>query len=375
MITIRCETCANGKGDLVQCKGSCGKFYHRLCLQIHRLDIVGCEAKVEHFCLQCRSGNDSDAHISLDNPIVKATIVDTHNPKVKSSKLDNHNGKCVEEVDQYFRRKPAKALKPDVVRSEIVMPPPQECTDAAEIIHRRDNVASKFDTLEDQYKQQFHEWSFLLATHQSVLLYGYGSKISLLSKFGSYLSEEDEGDVMSLNGYDPNFDMNAFLDCLDDLFPLGGESRQSKPTGLVKKTASIAKRIASSRSRPLFILIHNIDGLGTAEAQDSIATLTENSCKDGASYMPLIRVVASIDNVNAAMILWSPEVAHKFNWVSDSTGRTCLSKFVTIGLTYIPFPLLIFSGLVVGSHLPTVFRRSAMYASRIIGEKGKERTR
>jgi hypothetical protein len=306
---------------------------------------------------------------------VKATIVDTHNPKVKSSKLDNHNGKCVEEVDQYFRRKPAKALKPDVVRSEIVMPPPQECTDAAEIIHRRDNVASKFDTFEDQYKQQFHEWSFLLATRQSVLLYGYGSKISLLSKFGSYLSEEDEGDVMSLNGYDPNFDMNAFLDCLDDLFPLGGESRQSKPTGLVKKTASIAKRIASSRSRPLFILIHNIDGLGTAEAQDSIATLTENSCKDGASYMPLIRVVASIDNVNAAMILWSPEVAHKFNWVSDSTGRTCLSKFVTIGLTYIPFPLLIFSGLVVGSHLPTVFRRSAMYASRIIGEKGKERTR
>jgi hypothetical protein len=164
MITIRCETCANGKGDLVQCKGSCGKFYHRLCLQIHRLDIVGCEAKVEHFCLQCRSGNDSDAHISLDNPIVKATIVDTHNPKVKSSKLDNHNGKCVEEVDQYFRRKPAKALKPDVVRSEIVMPPPQECTDAAEIIHRRDNVASKFDTFEDQYKQQFHEWSFLLAS-------------------------------------------------------------------------------------------------------------------------------------------------------------------------------------------------------------------
>jgi hypothetical protein len=334
------------------------------------LDIVGCEAKVEHFCLQCRSGNDSNTPISFDNSKVKATIVDTHkahNPKVKSSKLDTHNGKCVEEVDQYFRRKPGKALKPDVVRSEIVMHPPQECTDAAKIIHRRDNVASEFDTFEDQYKQHFHEWSFLLATHQSVLLYGYGSKISLLSKFGSYLSEEDEGDVMSLNGYDPNFDMNAFLDCLDDLFPLGGESRQSEPSATVKKAASIAKRIASSRSRPLFILIHNIDGLclRTAEAQDSIATLTVSSC---------IRVVASIDNVNAAMILWSPEVAHKYNWVSDSFGRICLSKFATIRLTYIPSPLIIFSGLVVGSHLPTIFRRSAMYASRIIGEKGKERT-
>ena len=336
MITIRCETCANGKGDLVQCKGSCGKFYHRLCLQIDRLDIVGCEAKVEHFCLQCRSGNDLDGHISRDNPIVKATIVDTHkanNPKVKSSKLDNtHSGKCVEEVDQYFRRKPGKALKPDVVRSEIVMPSPQECTVAAEIIHRCDNVASVFDKIEDQYKQKFHEWSFLSATHQSVLLYGYGSKISLLSKFGNYLAEEDEGDVMSLNGYDPNFDMSAFLDCLDDLFPFGGESRQSKPTGIVKKAAYIVKRIASSRSRPLFILVHNIDGLGSAEAQECIATLTANSCKDGSPYMPLIRVVASIDSVNAAMV-WSPEVAYKFNWVSDSTGLISI-QISTIGLTY-----------------------------------------
>lgn len=317
MITVRCETCANGKGDLVQCKGSCGKFYHRLCLQIDRLDIVGCEAKVEHFCLKCRSGNDLDAHISRDNPIVKATIVNTHkanNPKVKSSKLD------VEEVDQYFRRKPGKALKPDVVRIEIVMPSPQECTVAAEIIHRGDNVASEFDKFEDQHKQQFYEWSFLLATHQSVLLYGYGSKISLLSKFGNYLAEEDEGDVISLNCYDPNFDICASLDCLNDLLSFGGESRQSEPIGLVKKASSIAKRIASSRSRPLFILIHNIDGVGlrTAEAQDSIATLTANSCKDGSPYMPLIRVVASIDNVNAAMVLWSPEVSQKFNWVSDT---------------------------------------------------------
>lgn len=264
-----------------------------------------------------------DAHISRDNPIVKATIVDTHkanNPKVKSSKLDTHKGKCVEEVDQYFRRKPGKALKPDVVWSEIVMPSPQECTVAAEIIHRRDNVASEFDKFEDQQKQQFHEWSFLSATHQSVLLYGYGSKISLLSQFGNYLAEEDKGDVMSLNGYDKKIDLIAFLDCLDDLFPFGEESPRSEPAGLVKKAASIAKRIASSRSRPLFILIHNIDGVGlrTADAQDSIATLTDNSCKDGSPYMPLIRVVASIDNVNAAMVLWSPEVAQKFNWVSDT---------------------------------------------------------
>jgi hypothetical protein len=81
--------------------------------------------------------------------------------------------------------------------------------------------------------------------------------------------------------------------------------------------------------------------------------------------------VASIDSVNAAMV-WSPEVAYKFNWVSDSTGLISI-QISTIGLTYW-FPLLIFSGVDVSSHLPTILRRSAMYASRIIGEKGKERT-
>ena len=68
----------------------------------------------------------------------------------------------------------------------------------------------------------------------------------------------------------------------------------------------------------MFLLIHNIDGLGLRNpvAQNSIATLTASSNKNG---LPLIRVVASVDNVNAALVLWSPEVEQKFDWVSDST--------------------------------------------------------
>jgi len=85
--------------------------------------------------------------------------------------------------------------------------------------------------------------------------------------------------------------------------------------GLARKAASVAKRFKLARTRPLFILIHNIDGVGMRNrfAQEALAILTTSSRKDGS---PLIRIAASVDNVNASICLWSPQVEHKFDWVS-----------------------------------------------------------
>ena len=325
--TIKCETCARGKGDLVQCEGSCGRFYHRLCLQIDCLDVVGWDAKKEHLCPRCRNVGGGahpdpsapfppDGTSKVDCSQIKSSKATVDNPQVKSSKGE----KSAEEVDQYFGRKSGKTSKTDGARNDLVVPSQQECITEVEILHRECNVDIEFDKFEVQYQQQFDEWSFLLATSQSIILYGFGSKVSVLTKFGDFLAQE--GDVMSLNGYDPNINMSVFLDCMDDLFSDGRDSHRSDPhardsnKGLAKKAASIAKRIAATRSRPLFLLIHNIDGLGLRNpvAQNSIATLTASSNKNG---LPLIRVVASVDNVNAALVLWSPEVEQKFDWVSD----------------------------------------------------------
>jgi len=325
--SIKCVICHKGKGDLVQCKGKCGRFFHRLCLQIDCLDIVGWNTKntkKEHLCRSCRSmdhASHPDDEVTSSLNVSSASLIGSSKVNVRAGRVKT-NG---EEVDQYFDRKSGKKS----LQSEgalLVVPSQQDCVAEVEPLHRHSHVDHAFDTLEVQYQQQFSEWSFSMATNQSILLYGLGSKASVLTSFGQYLSTE--GDVVSLNGYDPNIDLNHFLDCLDELFCDGSELRNNNSQsssgksniaarvsnkGLAKKAASIAKMFASTRSRPLFVLIHNIDGVGLRNhfAQDTIATLTTNSRKDGS---PLIRVAASVDNVNAAMVLWSPQIEHKFDW-------------------------------------------------------------
>lgn len=327
---IRCETCGSKeKGDLVQCKGNCGRFFHRLCLQIDCLDIIGWEAKKEHLCLRCR---DLD-HVSFPddkNEVAPPLDVTSSTSLAGSTKANTSAGRAEsngEEVEQYFDRKTGKKpLKTEGERIDFVVPSQEECIAEVESLHRQSNVDQAFDTFELQYQQQFSEWSFSMATSQSILLYGLGSKTTMLTSFGQHLSSE--GDVVSLNGYDPKIDLNRFLEYMDLLFCDGSGPTQINPhssmaknniavrdsnKGLAKKAASIAKMFASKRSRPLFVLIHNIDGVGLRNrfAQDAIATLTTNSRKDGS---PMIRIVASVDNVNSAMVLWSPQVVHKFDW-------------------------------------------------------------
>ncbi|KAL7541712.1 hypothetical protein ACHAXR_011180 [Thalassiosira sp. AJA248-18] len=324
--TLRCVTCATRKGDLVQCEGTCKRFFHRLCLQIDCLDVVEGNAKKEHLCLRCRgiesAPQQDDTIAEVDISVGASSKEKKMNARHrKSSKVNSRKDKNTEEIDQYFRNTGKNSSKSEAVKSDLIVPSQEDCIAEVESLHHHSNVDDAFGDFEVQYQQQFREWSFLMATNQSLLLYGLGSKSSVLTSFGHYLSAE--GDVVSLNGYDPSIDLNQFLDYLDQLFCDESASKPSNGTnnisvresnkGLAKKAASIAKKIASTRSQPLFVLIHNIDGVGLRNrfAQDAIGTLTANSRKD---CSPLIRVVASVDNVNASMVLWSPQVEHKFDW-------------------------------------------------------------
>ena len=334
-MSIRCQTCTNRKGDLVECKGGCERFFHRLCLQIDCLDVVGLNAEKEHLCLLCRN-TDGALHPGDSKKVAAATLDYSSKPKAVNARQRSSNAnaqrqdKSTDEIDQYFGRTSGKKSRGEGVRSDIIMPSQQDCVVEVESLYRQSNAAEMFDEFEVQYEQQFYEWSFSMATNQSILLYGLGSKTSVLTSFGQYLSAE--GDVVSLNGYNPNIDLNQFLDYMDQLFCGGSQSNQSNPQpsvtprdlykGMAKKAALIAQRFASTRSRPLFVLIHNIDGacLRNSFLQDAISTLTSNSRKDG---LPLIRVAASVDNVNAAMALWSPQVEHKFDWVRNLFDLLC----------------------------------------------------
>jgi len=322
--SIQCERCKKKKGDLVKCIGTCGTFYHRLCLQIDCVDAVDWNAKKEHLCLQCRNIEAPvQPVVSQNNPVsLKPAARDTKRSKSSTAAAATKSS-SMGEVEQYFGIKAGrkKSAKSEKIRSELAVPTQQECIAEVESLNRQCHADEAFDKFELQYQQQFYEWSFSMATNQSILLYGLGSKIDLMASFGQYLAQE--GDVVSLNGYDPSIDLGQFLDYFDQMF-CEGKGAQSNlqmsgvKKGWEKKAAMVAKSFASKRSRPLFLLIHNIDGVGLCNswAQDAISALTVNSNRDGSQ---MIRIVASVDNVNAAMVLWTPIVEHKFDWVSGNS--------------------------------------------------------
>ena len=364
----------------MMCKGTCGRFYHRLCLQI---DCACSDAKKEHICLACRNdASHVDGRKTDNNNMDASSKVNSRNGN--SSRASTRQRKSAE-VDQYFGTKPGKKSSKTDGPSDIIVPSQKECIAEVNTLIRQSNVEIEFDKYEIQYQQQFHEWSFALATSQSILLYGLGSKISILTSFGQHVAQE--GDVMSLNGYDPNIDMNAFLDCIDNIFCDGNEYQRSitqpardQNNWLTRRATTIAKRIATTRSRPLFLLIHNIDGVGLRNvfAQEALAILTANSNnKDGS---PMIRIAASVDNVNASMVLWSPYVEHKFDWVSDMVMITIDSKenaWICLEQTpqHCHLLLLAYSGLEKGSHIQTIHRRIAIHASRRIIAQDQTRKR
>lgn len=294
-----CSSC-NEMGAIMKCNGQCGKYFHSLCIQIDRRNDTNYNW-IDHLCSDCSNGGE-------ENPSQIVDLADT-------------NGKRrTEETEQYFDKRPRKRQSTDEGENAITAPKIKTCVAQAQQLQQPD--LPSFDTIELSYQAQFKEWAYLLSTKQSILLYGLGSKKAVLSAFGEALS--NEGDVLNINGYDEEVDLNQLFGYIDQIF-LGGavsatidNSLRGTRDGLITKAVSIAKKFASTRSRPLFILIHTIDGVGLNDdfSQASLQALMGSSEKD---RCPMIRIAASVDNINAAMSLCSPQVEQKIDWVSISS--------------------------------------------------------
>lgn len=295
-----CVSCKE-MGVTRKCRGQCGKSFHSLCIQIDRRNDVNYNS-IDHLCSACSIESET-------NTSQRAEIEDTKGKR------------RTEETEQYFDKRPRKRQLTDEGENAITAPKIKICVAQAQQLQQPD-LSSSFNTIEWNYQAQFKEWAYILSTRQSILLYGLGSKQAVLSAFGEALS--NEGDVLSINGYDEDVDLNQLFDYMDQIFLDGAvsatidNSLRGTRDGLITKAVSIAKKFASIRSRPLFILIHTIDGLGLSDdfSQGSLQALTRSSEKDTS---PMIRIAASVDNINAAISLWSPQFEHKFDWVSFST--------------------------------------------------------
>ncbi|GAA0161661.1 replication origin binding protein [Lithospermum erythrorhizon] len=167
------------------------------------------------------------------------------------------------------------------------------------------------------YKDSYAEWTFALRGGFGLLMYGFGSKKVLIEDFASSLTEYS---VLVINGYLQSVNLKQVMITLAEL--LWDQLKLHKKTsmGTISKshqpfnTQSMDDLLVFLDSPPVqdndsvvCVVIHNIDGpaLRDSETQEYLARIA--ACSH-------IRIVASIDHVNAPL-LWDKKMVHtQFNW-------------------------------------------------------------
>lgn len=229
------------------------------------------------------------------------------------------------------RGKAKKAQRPLDMDAPVALPSIQECIKGI-----RDYSIDQVIAIEDACKSSFEEWRFLLSTNHSLLFFGAGSKRNLLNQFCEQELDK-EGYALAINGYEIQVTVEAILDLLVALFLGGNEpppmasiamedgdhqrvgiSNPWKAHGLVERAIDVSRAIAQEASIslvPIFLVIHNLDGesFRNTLAQEALAALLVNSAV--ANGVASIRLVASVDHVDASALLWNVSTSANFSWI------------------------------------------------------------
>jgi origin recognition complex subunit 2 len=229
------------------------------------------------------------------------------------------------------RGKAKKAQHPLDMEAPAALPSIQECIEGIKG-YSLDEVVS----IENAYKSSFEEWRFLLSTNHSIMFFGAGSKRKLLNQFCEQELDK-EGYALAIDGCDSHVTVEAILNLLVTLFLDGKEpipmasiamedgdhqrvgiSNPWKAHELVERAIVVSRALAHEASIslvPIFLVIHNLDGesFRNTLAQESLAALLVNSTV--ANGVASIRLVASVDHVDASALLWNVSTSANFAWI------------------------------------------------------------
>jgi len=154
-------------------------------------------------------------------------------------------------------------------------------------------------------KRIFNDWTIYLDEGYNVLLYGFGSKRSLLHSYCNQVLEYE--DKIVVNGFFSKISIKSILsDICSDIIGLKLFSLE------VEEMLNTVVSYYSKLNNKLYLVIHNIDGIN----------LRPHYCQVVLSKLantPGINMIASIDHINASLI-WEQKLALSFNWLTfDAT--------------------------------------------------------
>ncbi|XP_008805253.1 origin of replication complex subunit 2 [Phoenix dactylifera] len=173
-------------------------------------------------------------------------------------------------------------------------------------------------SLVKSYKDLYSKWLFELRCGFGLLMYGFGSKKILLEDFAS--SALTDFGVVVINGYLPSVNIKQVVITVAEVL---WDQLKAKCKGFTGSKPKIQHPSISQSTEDLLsflggqlpnendcfvcVVIHNIDGpaLRDSESQQYLARIA--CCSH-------VRMIASIDHVNAAL-LWDKKMVHtQFNW-------------------------------------------------------------
>lgn len=192
------------------------------------------------------------------------------------------------------------------------------------------------------YKDLYTKWLFELRCDLGLLMYGFGSKKALLEDFAS--TALTDYDVVVINGFLPSVNIKQVMATVAELHNKH-KSKRWASTGNKQKTKQqfntqtieelltfLNEKAMDGRDSFVCVVIHNIDGpaLRDSESQQHLARMA--CCSN-------VRVIASIDHVNAPL-LWDKKMVHmQFNWCWHH-----VPTFAPYNAEGVYFPLILASG-------------------------------
>lgn len=176
----------------------------------------------------------------------------------------------------------------------------------------------EINSLVNSYKSLYPKWVFELRCGFGLLMYGFGSKKVLIEDFAS--TALTEYSVVVINGYLQSINLKQVVIALAEIWWEELKTKRRTSSGVSSKfqqpfnsqsmddlLAFLHESDVEENDSFVCIVVHNIDGPGLRDSESQLYLARLASCSH-------IRIVASIDNVNAPL-LWDKKMVHtQFNW-------------------------------------------------------------
>ncbi|XP_045908092.1 origin recognition complex subunit 2 isoform X2 [Micropterus dolomieu] len=205
-------------------------------------------------------------------------------------------------VEEYFEAHgSSKVLTSDRTLERLHIPKLDRET-LVQLLEGKPSCYSKeIQQLHNKHRKHFSKWMLQLQLGFSVLVYGLGSKKSLLEDFRmSHLAQEIH---LVVNGFFPSITLKSILNALTcEVLEHQGSFRT--PSDQIQY---ITQTLKDSPDLHVYLLIHNIDGpmLRGEKTQSALGQLAS---------LPNLHLVASLDHINAPLV-WDQFQQSQFNWL------------------------------------------------------------